>query len=241
MRPLAARFSSSSFAVLMSVAITSAPSAAKASTEARPMPWAAAVTNAFLPLSLWPMTASLLDIRHVGKLTCRGADCKCAAGNLATQSKVAPTLSPPLLQRRLIGADPLGIDAEITPSLPAFRAHIDAAAGTIGRHANDDVVGEAHEGRALIGVDAPLRRIAADNGPAGHALRRGERPRKGLVGWQRCFHRAEIGIALLLQRRGLLVVVADVALLSSARLHHRRGKRGRVVGVGSDVVDARHG
>src|SRR5215472_7642742 len=85
-----------------------------------------------------------------------------------TQSKAAPTLPPArlvrrccsaelLLQRRLIGADPLGIDPEIAPSLPAFRARIDPAAGTVGRDADHNVVGEAHEGRALIGLDAALR------------------------------------------------------------------------------------
>ena len=36
----------------ISVAITSAPSLAKASAEALPMPWAAAVTIIFFPLSL---------------------------------------------------------------------------------------------------------------------------------------------------------------------------------------------
>ena len=44
--------SSCSFSRLMSVAVTAAPSRAKAKRVARPIPWAAAVTSAVLPCSL---------------------------------------------------------------------------------------------------------------------------------------------------------------------------------------------
>ncbi len=55
--PLSAR-SCSSLASLMSEAVTLAPSAANARAEARPIPWAAAVTTAVLPISL-PAIVSL--------------------------------------------------------------------------------------------------------------------------------------------------------------------------------------
>ena len=48
-------FSSDSFSALISVAITRPPSATKASTDARPIPCAAAVISAVLPANRLPI------------------------------------------------------------------------------------------------------------------------------------------------------------------------------------------
>jgi hypothetical protein len=53
-------FSVSSSAALMSLAITRAPSRAKASAVARPMPWPAAVRKAVLPASRWLMGSPVI-------------------------------------------------------------------------------------------------------------------------------------------------------------------------------------
>src|SRR5260370_41426295 len=67
-----------------------------------------------------------------------------------------------LLQRVFIGTDALGIDTEIALALAALRPHIDAAAGAVGDDADDHVVGEAHERRALVGLDAAARGFVGD-------------------------------------------------------------------------------
>src|SRR6185312_3392951 len=71
--PRAVALTSASFSRLTSVAMTLAPSAANASAEARPMPCAAAVTSAVLPLSRSAIPASL---------SCSAANCHGAVGTV---------------------------------------------------------------------------------------------------------------------------------------------------------------
>src|SRR6185437_13457097 len=144
----------------MSVAITVAPSRAKAVAQARPIPTAAAVTNARLPLrrsDIWiyiARTASMIiagDADTAGDVAIAGREFHAGAGGMLPDGRAVEFLPRRLVGR--VGEAPFCLELGAPPLQFLFR--------------NQDI------GAALVEVDADLVAGPQDRQPAiGRGLRR---------------------------------------------------------------------
>src|ERR1035437_2699391 len=108
------------------------------------------------------------------------------------------------------------IDAEIALADTRLRAHVNTAAATRGRDANDDIVLEGEQQRGVRGLDAQVPGRHGDDLPS-HGARRalGTRER---VRWRQVEHRGrDVGGGLLLLRRGPGAVIGRVLRARSGR------------------------